>query len=54
MSKTIKGLMQKIDGSMENFIRDLRYIKVNQVAILEIKNKMVIRLIEKIGKVHAK
>ena len=40
MSKTIKGLMQKIDGSMENFIRDLRYIKVNQVAILEIKNKI--------------
>lgn len=40
MLSNIKGVIQKIDGNMENFIRDLRYIKVNQIVILEIKNKI--------------
>lgn len=40
MLNNIKGVIQKTDGNMENFIWDLRYIKVNQIAILEIKNKI--------------
>lgn len=40
MLNNIKGVIQKTDGNMENFIQDLRYIKVNQIAILEIKNKI--------------
>lgn len=38
MFKNIKGIIQKLDENVENFIRELGCIKINQTAILEIKD----------------